>query len=121
MDKYRALLIISVDQNKPYFIVSKSEKNGMCCNFERVIGNQQESERGKIMELNSVMDVKPDGYRVKIHYMVFGIKRTGIVLSSAESENIFYKSQYRISMNDLNCFTETIVHLNFTFISNYSP
>lgn len=75
----------------------KSGLRGWNCSHERAESGFQ----GKTIDLNSVLDAKPDGFAVKLHYTSIGIKNSGVLLSSAKDADEFSKScRYDISMID---------------------
>lgn len=65
----------------------------MNCTHER-LGS---GDWGQIIEMNSVLNARPIGYRAKLQYTAIGIEETGIYLSSANNTNDFgYSPRYLI-------------------------
>lgn len=93
MGKYVQFLN-SFDRIQTFFFL-KSGLRGQNCSHERAEPGYQ----GKTIDVNSVLDAKPDGYILKLHYTSIGIKNSGVLLSSAKDEDEFSRSpRYDISM-----------------------
>lgn len=61
------------------------ELRGMNCSYEETKFGQDK----KVVDLNSILDAKPVGYKVRLQYTVNGIKETVLELFSTKREDGF--------------------------------
>lgn len=64
--------------------------SNLSCTYERVNAGHS----GKKIQPDSVLDSKPNGYRLKLHYINELLCTTGVILSSAESADNFIRSPH---------------------------
>lgn len=62
----------------------------MYCDYEQLNAGTW----GKSIDLNDVLDAKPDGFKMKFQYTSIGLKNTGIAFSSAETANNFFGDRW---------------------------
>lgn len=64
----------------------------LSCTYERVNAGRT----GKKIQPDSVLGGKPDGYRLKLHYITELLCTTGVIFSSAESSENFLRSPHSV-------------------------